>query len=192
MNAQLWIKELKERNPGAFEQLVESHQKKVINTCYRFLNNREDAEEIAQEVFIEIFKSIADFREEASLSTWIYRISVTRSLNFLKKMKQKKRFSLFQRNPGPEIEMEQIPAPSGSNPENELEERERRAILQHAVDSLPENQKTALILSKYDGFDRKEIAEIMGTTTSAVDSLVHRAKQNLQEKIHKYYKRHIA
>jgi RNA polymerase sigma-70 factor, ECF subfamily len=190
MNAQLWIKELKSRTPGAFEKLVETHRKKVINTCYRFLNNREDAEEVAQEVFIEIYKSIANFREEAALSTWIYRISVTRSLNFLKKMKRKKRFFLFNGNPCYEIELEQIPTQSGVSPEEDMEEKERRAILQHAVDSLPENQKTALILSKYDGFDRREIADIMGITTSAVDSLVHRAKSNLREKIRKYYKNH--
>jgi len=188
MNDILNINDLKNGVPGAFEKLVETHQKKVINTCYRFLNNREDAEEIAQEVFIEVYKAIPRFREDAKISTWIFRISVNRSLNYIKKMKRKKRFDPFRKNPGTLNEIEQVQDSPYSQPPNQLEEEERKHILQEAMDSLPENQKTALILRTYDGFDIKEVAEIMGMSTSAVESMVHRARKNLQKFLFRYYK----
>jgi len=188
MNDIEWIKELKNGDPDAFKKLVEYHQDKVLNTCYRFLNNREDAEEIAQEVFIEVYKSISRFREESALSTWIYRIAVTRSLDYLRKLNRKKRITHVQKIFGLEREVEQVPAPSNTNPSNNLEEQERHRVLHRAVQSLPENQRVALILSKYDGFNYKEIAGIMGVTVYAIQALIHRAKKNLKKKLHHYYR----
>ena len=83
--------------------------------------------------------------------------------------------------------MEQVPAPSNTNPSNNLEEQERHRVLHRAVQSLPENQRVALILSKYDGFNYKEIAGIMGVTVYAIQALIHRAKKNLKKKLHHYY-----
>ena len=188
MNDKEWIKELKNGNPAAFKKLVGHHRKKVLNTCYRFLNSREDAEEIAQEVFIEVYKSISRFREEAALSTWIYRIAVTKSLDYLRKLKRKKRFDYGKKINGFEKEVEHIPAPPGTNPEVELEEQERFGILREAMESLAENQRIALTLSKYDGFSHKEIADIMGITVSAIEALIHRAKKNLKKKLFRYFK----
>jgi len=182
---------LKSGHPEAFKKLVEHYQNKVINTCYGFLHNKEDAEDVAQEVFIEIYQSIAGFREEAKLSTWIYRISVTKSLDFIRKKTRKKRFGHIRNILGLNRQVEQIPAPPGANPETNLEHQERARILQEAVDSLAENQKIAITLSKYDGFSNKEIAGIMGTSVSSVEALIHRAKKNLQKKLYQYYKKHL-
>jgi RNA polymerase sigma-70 factor (ECF subfamily) len=68
-----------------FKSMVESHQEKVRNTCFRFVNNREDADDVAQEVFIQVYKSLAHFRQEAQISTWIYRIAINKSLDFIRK-----------------------------------------------------------------------------------------------------------
>ncbi|WP_235670335.1 MULTISPECIES: RNA polymerase sigma factor [Prosthecochloris] len=160
----------------------------VINTCYRFVLNREDAEDIAQEVFIEAYRSLQKFRGDSKISTWLYRIAVTKSLDHLRRKKRKKRFSSLKRIIGQEDPIQEIQLTNGNTPAEELLEKERLDILQHALDALPENQKIAFLLSKNDGYSNQEIAELMQTTVPAVESLVHRAKKNLQGKLEKIYK----
>lgn len=161
----------------------------VLNTCYRFVLNREDAEDIAQEVFLEAYRSLDSFRQESKLSTWLYRIAVTKSLDHLRKKKRKKRFSSLKRVMGFNDPAEELALPSSiETPAEVLSGSERTKILQSALDSLPDNQKTAFLLSKYDGYSNQEIADVMQTTVSAVESLVHRAKKNLQKKLEKHYR----
>lgn len=159
----------------------------VVATCYRFVFNREDAEDIAQEVFMEIYRSIERFREEAKLSTWIYRIAVTKSLDHLRKMKRKKRFGALKRIIGVDDPAESIAAPERDNPADALADKERIAALQEALDALPDSQKAAFLLSKQDGCGNQEIADILNTSVSAVESLLHRAKKNLQASLRKHY-----
>jgi len=172
-----------------FRTLVGEHQEMVINTCYRFVFNRQDAEDIAQDVFVEVFRSLDRFREESKLSTWIYRIAVTKSLDHLRRLKRKKRFTSLKRIIGAEDPTLNLPTSARDNPEETMLEGERTAVLQNALNSLPDNQKTAFLLSKQDGHTNQEIADIMETSVSAVESLVHRAKKNLQEKLQAFYAR---
>ncbi len=185
------IKAVKAGETGAFQTLVEQYQDRVINTCYGFVRDREDAKDIAQEVFIEIYQSLEKFREEAKLSTWIYRISVTKSLDFLRRKNRKKRMGQFKKLFNIDDVAERIEQPSGNNPDKNMEARERAQILQQAMDRLPENQKIAITLSKYEGFSNKEISEIMNTSVSSVESLIHRAKVNLKKKLYRYYDKHL-
>lgn len=182
---------LKTRQAAAFQELIERYQYRVVNTCYGFVHNREDAEDIAQEVFLEVYQSIEKFRGDAKLSTWIHRISVTKSLDFLRKHNRKKRFGRLRRIFGRDQEIDQIPAPASHNPHRHLEQQERARILKQAVDSLPENQRIAITLHKYDGFSYKDAADIMGTSVSSVESLLHRAKKNLQKRLSAYYENAI-
>lgn len=175
----------------AFKELVYQYQDRVLNTCYRFLHNKEDAEDMAQEVFIEVYKSLPRFRGEAQLSTWIYRIAVTKSLDFLRKKRRKKRFGQILLFIGGKEVLNEIPAPLSTNPQKNLEDREREKILQQAVDSLAENQKIAVTLNKYEEFSYKEIAEIMGMTLSSVESLIHRGMKNLNKKLSRFYERNL-
>jgi RNA polymerase sigma-70 factor (ECF subfamily) len=178
MNDKEQISRIKSGNLEDFQGLVDIYQNRVINICYGFLKNKEDAEDIAQEVFMEVYKSISAFREEAKLSTWIYRISVRKSLDFIRKRNRKKRLlptqKTWQRQNGPE---------------KRLLDNERAQILKQAVDSLPENQRIAITLNKYEGFSGREIAEIMGITLSAVEALLFRAKNNLQKRLRRYYEK---
>ncbi len=174
-------------NNELFRALVAEHQDMVINTCYRFVMNREDAEDLAQDVFVEVHRSLDNFREESKLSTWIYRIAVTKSLDHLRRMKRKKRFSSLKRIIGIDDPAEDLPSPSGDNPEQALAGKERAGILQDALNTLPDNQKTAFLLSKQDGYTNSEIADILQTSVSAVESLIHRAKKNLHDKLSRYY-----
>jgi RNA polymerase sigma-70 factor (ECF subfamily) len=171
-----------------FSELVAEHQDMVVNTCYRFVFNREDAEDLAQEVFIEVHRSLDKFREESKLSTWIYRIAVTKSLDHLRKLKRKKRFSSLKRVIGIDDPADSIPAPSDDNPADVLDGKERVTVLQNALDALPDNQKTAFLLSKQDGYSNQEIADILQTTIPAVESLIHRAKKNLQSRLERHYR----
>lgn len=185
------INQLKTGNEDSYKSLVETYKDKVLNTCFHFLHDKPDAEDLAQEVFIEIYRSIDSYRGDAQLSTWIYRIAVNKSLDFLRKKKRKKRFayvvSLFSDSDDePEL---QLPAPD--NPQKDLEQKERIEILNQALSELPENQKVAITLSKYEGFSNKEVAEIMAISISAVESLVHRAKKNLQKKLSDYFEKNL-
>ncbi len=180
------LKDLKSGSEKAFKSLVEQHQDRVINICFRFLNSREDAEDIAQDVFVEVYQSINRFRGEAKLSTWIYRIAVSKSLDAIRKMKRKKRMAQLKSLFG--LEAHEEPAASITmNPDNVLEQQERAMILQKCVKELAENQEIAITLSKYEGFSYKEIAGIMGISLSAVESLIHRGMKNLKEKLFHYY-----
>jgi RNA polymerase sigma-70 factor, ECF subfamily len=185
------LNEVKAGKAAAFKTLVEQYHDRVINTCYGFVRNREDARDVAQDVFIEIYQSLENFREEAKLSTWIYRISVTKSLDFLRRKNRKKRMGKFKRLFNIDDVAERLEQPSGSNPDKNVEKMERDRILQQAIDRLPENQKIAVTLSKYEGFSNKEISGIMNTSVSSVESLIHRAKVNLKKKLYRYYDQHL-
>ncbi|MEI7748337.1 MAG: RNA polymerase sigma factor [Chlorobiaceae bacterium] len=173
-----------------FRALVDQHQEMVVNTCYRFVFNREDAEDLAQDVFVEVFRSFEQFREEAKLSTWIYRIAVTKSLDHLRRLKRKKRFSSLKRVIGIGDPSDEIAAPLHDNPADACTDSERAGILLDALSTLPENQKTAFLLSKQEGYSNQEIADILKTSVSAVESLIHRAKKNLHDKLFIYYTDH--
>ena len=178
------VKRLQLHEESAFRELVESHQNMIVNTCFGFLHNTEEAEDVAQEVFIQVFKSINSFRGDAKLSTWLYRIAVNRSLNKIRSRKSKFFLSLDT-----VFESERSPGGSYTNtPHDSLENQERAKVLHEAIDKLPNNQKTAFVLSKYKGLPNKQITEIMSTTLSSVEALLNRAKKNLQKSLLDYYK----
>jgi RNA polymerase sigma-70 factor (ECF subfamily) len=183
------IQKLQEGNEQAFKQLVENYQKLVVNTCFGMLHNLEDAEDIAQEVFIEVFRSIDKFRADSKLSTWLYRISVNRSLNFIRDNKRKKWFQSFEDTLFLKNSQGNAKTQHNETPAAEMENKQRAAVLYQAIDSLVENQKTAFTLNKYEDLSYKEISEVMNLSVSSVESLIHRAKLNLQKKLHTCYKK---
>jgi len=185
------INKLKKGDLHAFKVLVDEHQKRVLNTCYRFVNNREDAEDLTQEVFIEVYKSISRFRGDSKLSTWIYRIAMTKSLDFLRKGKRKKRFGIMKNIFSDPAEGKGISAANYDNPCKQTEAGERIKILNEALEKLPENQRAAFTLSKYEEISYAEIAEILNTSVSAVDALIQRAKNNLRKRLAGYYEKNI-
>ncbi|MEO6302159.1 MAG: sigma-70 family RNA polymerase sigma factor, partial [Bacteroidia bacterium] len=161
----------------------------VYNLCLKYLQNIEDAEDVTQEVFVTVHNSLHQFKGESKLSTWIYRIAVTRSLEFIRAKNRKKRFAFFQNifsNEKGEIRTEAI---HFYHPGTQLENKERATILFAAIDQLPENQKTAFILSKLEDLSYLEIAEVMKVSVSSVESLLFRAKQNLQKLLGDYYEK---
>jgi RNA polymerase sigma-70 factor (ECF subfamily) len=166
----------------AFKELVTRFQDKVFNTALGLLQHHTEAEDIAQEVFIQVYRSIQQFKGDSLLSTWIYRITVTKSLDHLRSKKRKKRFgflsNLFGEDNRPLHEPEDF-----NHPGVQHEKKEDAALLFKMVDQLPENQRTAFILNKVEELSYREIADILKTSEPAVDSLLQRAKQNLRKKL---------
>lgn len=178
------IRLIKQGNREQFRVLVERYQAMVFRTCMGFLHNHQDAEDLTQEVFIKAYQSIDAFKGDSAFSTWLYRIAVNASLN---KVRANTKNFLFQRldtllGSGKNQELS-ITFHDSENPEDILVKEEHRQCVQKALDSLPENQRTAIVLSKYDELSQKEIADIMNTTEGAVESLIQRAKTNLREKL---------
>jgi len=179
------IERLKQGDESAFRTLVEQYQDLVYNTALGIVQNQSDAEDVAQEVFIQVFRSIGSFKSEAKLSTWIYRITTTRSLDLLRAKKSKKRFGLLKRLWETEEESPVENISDFNHPGVSLERKEEAAQLMAAITQLPENQKVAFILHKLEGLSYLEIAEIMGNTLPAVESLMHRARLNLRKILEK-------
>lgn len=155
------------------------------------MNNKQDAEDTAQEVFIQVYKSLESFREDAKISTWIYQISVSKSLDLIRSRNRKKRIGFFKNLVGLDTFESQKTASEELNPEENFEANERKKVLHEAINSLPESQRIALNLTKFDGFSYQETAKIMEVSVSSVESLLFRAKKNLQKKLSTYYEKNF-
>jgi RNA polymerase sigma-70 factor (ECF subfamily) len=166
----------------AFEILVRRHQVSVLNLIYRFIGKRAQAEDLAQDVFIRVWQAAKSYEPRAKFSTWIYRITANLCLNELKSAGRKKLIPYFPGEEGKEGGFETISDESPSAEERLLAEERIRQI-SDALQSLPEKQRMALILKKYDDLPYQEIAQILGCSVSAVESLLVRAKKNLLEKL---------
>jgi RNA polymerase sigma factor (sigma-70 family) len=178
------IQGLQSGDEQAFKYLVDNYQDRVYNTAIGIVQNAEDAEDVAQEVFIQVYRSIHSFKGESKLSTWLYRIATTRSLDLLRSRKSKKRFGFIQRLMGDgEEPLHEIP--DFNHPGVALEKKENAAKLFRAIGKLPDQQKTAFTLHKMEGLSYQEVSQVMETTVPAVESLMHRAKQNLRKILEK-------
>lgn len=177
------------RDRQALRQLVETYREKVIKTAFYFIGNMQEAEDLSQDIFIEIMNAAGRFRKEAALSTWIYRITVNKSLNRVRQLRRRELYRWF--SPGqagtPGTREEQEPYIV----QQEIEDRERREIIDRAIKSLPENQRIAFVLHKFDEIPYAGIAEIMNISHSSVESLIHRARQNLQKRLAPHFKEYV-
>jgi len=178
------IQGLRNGDETAFRFLVENYQDRVYNTALGIVNNAEDAEDVAQEVFIQVHRYINSFKGESKLSTWLYRIATTRALDLLRSRKSKKRFGMLQRLFG-EGNEPVVEIPDFNHPGVSLDRKENAAKLFKAIAQLPENQKTAFTLHKLEDLSYQEISEVMKTSVPAVESLMHRARQNLRKILEK-------
>jgi len=180
------IELLKKKDRAAFKDIVETWQNMVYNTALGILQNAEDAEDVTQETFVQVFESVSGFKGESKFSTWLYRITVSKAMDHVRKKKRKKRFafiqSLYGRNDEPVID-----PPDFFHPGVGMENKENAAVLFKAVEQLPGNQKTAFVLNKVEGLSYIEIGNIMQITDSAVDALLQRAKANLKKILKEYY-----
>ena len=171
-----------------FENIYHKLKHRVYNTVLSYLQQTEDAEEITTDVFLEVYEHAHQFKGESAIETWVYRIAINKSLDFIKYKKRQKRFailsSLFEPNSGKILHDQ----PTFEHPGIQLENKEKGKYLFKAIDKLPAQQKTAFILVQIEGLSYKQVSEIMGNSVSASDSLVQRAKQNLRKELGKFYR----
>ena len=184
MTEQTLIIGLRAREEDSFRWLIDQYQSSVYNTILGIIQSPEDAEDLAQDVFIQVFRSIDQFKGESKLSTWIYRIATTKSLDFLRSRKSKKRFAFLQRLglPGDSTSAE---IPEFHHPGIAAEQKELAAELFQAIAQLPDNQKTAFVLTRLEQLSHAEVSAIMGISIAAIESLLHRARVNLRTQLDK-------
>jgi len=181
------IERLKLGDRDAFKTLIDLHGDRVYNTVLGILQNTDDASDTAQEVFIEIFRSIGNFRGDASVTTWIYRISVQKSLELIRSRNRKKRSAIILSLFGKEDRLHVASDSAFCHPGVMMENKQRAEILFKAISRLPESQRIAFTLHKVENLSHAEIAEVMNNTVSSVESLIVRARQNLKEWLADYY-----
>jgi RNA polymerase sigma-70 factor (ECF subfamily) len=169
------------RERSEVKKFVEYFSDKIFNVAYSFISNRQDAEEITQDVFIACLNSLHSFQQKSSLDTWVYRIAINKSKDKLKYYKSKKRSARILSLSGDKMNLKKIEPADFRHPGIQLESQEQMNALYEAIYNLPENQKTALIMNKIEGIPQKEIAEILEMSVKGVESLLTRAKANLRK-----------
>lgn len=182
MNDQHWLELIRKGDQTAFRELIEHYRPLVYRTSAKFVANVDDRDDLTQEVFIEVWRSINKFRGDASISTWIYRITVNKALNFVQRAKRKNWYSGLLRTSD-----YHEPETRADETANNLLRSEGASLINMALDTLPGNQRVAFILSKAEGLSQKEVAAVMELTEKAVESLIHRARTNLRKKLSHYY-----
>ncbi len=169
---------------AALEQLIERHQALVTGTVARMLGSNSDVEDIAQQVFIRIWKSAPRYKHRAKFTTWLLKITRNLVFNELRRTKRHPHLPLQPADPAAEelpIKDETIPAPDASLLESELQHAIESAILR-----LPETQRMALVLRRYEELSYEEIAEVLDLSVPAIKSLLFRARTELRARLMKY------
>lgn len=164
-------------------QLYADHGKMVFNLSLNHLQNREEAEEVTQDVFVKVHVKLPSFSGHSSIRTWIYRITVNQCLDRLKARKRHKRAGFHLRFFGDDERDPTTAIPNYDHPGVLLEDREAVHALFTLIDTLPPRQRSILIMKAVDGLEQQEIAAIMGLSVKAVESLLSRAKSNLKQKM---------
>lgn len=175
--------EFKEGNKASFEKLMTTYFPRILNFIFRFIKNREIAEDLTQEVFIKVYNNGKNYQPKAKFKTWLYTIARNISLNEIRKNKQII-VSLDETVSSKEgVMSRQVADGTVMRADEEMQQEERAEMIRQAIKRLPENQQIAVVLRRYDNFSYDEIAQTMGTTSKAVKSLLSRAKEHLKNKL---------
>jgi len=169
----------------AFEKLIERHQSLVVGTVARMLGSNSDVEDIAQQVFIRVWKSASRYVPRAKFTTWLLKI--TRNLVF-NEMRRAKRRAHAPLQPEPNVEEMQLKDESNPSPDASLLELELQEAIEKAIGELPETQRMALVLRRYEEFSYEQIADILNLSVPAVKSVLFRARTELRVRLANYLK----
>jgi RNA polymerase sigma-70 factor (ECF subfamily) len=172
----------------AFAELVELYQHRLVTVMHHLVSNKEEAEDLAQEVFLRVYRTRKKYRPRAKFSTWLFTIANNLALNTLRSRQRKPSVPLDVRDSGPlgPRPAEQLVRDRQSQPGERLQQQELAAIIQQALAELNERQRAAVVLNKFEDMNYAEIAEVMNLTTKAVKSLLSRARENLRLTLKQY------
>lgn len=170
-----------------FDGLVLEYKDKVFNLCFRFLGDYDEADDCAQETFVKVFRSLKDFRGESAVSTWIYRIAVNTCKNRVASAQYRRNKTLIRLDESKKTdEGDEHKVEIGDerlSPAKEIEMKEKCELIQRAIDSLPDDQRSVVILRDIEGLSYEEISEATGYNLGTVKSKLSRARQELREKL---------
>ena len=172
---------------AAFEELLERNVGKIHGLVYRFLGDSSAIEDITQDVFLRVYRNVGNYEPTAKFSTWLYRIVANLCFNVIRSRKKKRRISL--ETLGDEDKRMELPDTRQELPEKALDSDLLARRVSDAMDRLPDNQRLAIILNKYEDKNYNEIAGILNISTLAVKSLLSRARQNLRHMLGQYFNR---
>jgi len=172
---------------SGFDFLLQKYRKQIVNFMYRMVHNQAIAEELAQEVFLRVYRSRETYRAEARFSTWLYRIATNLGVNYARDTHNERAAStVYLDEADPETGSTPDLADSTVGAETELLRRERsNAIRQHVL-ALPERQRMAVLMHKYEGMDYRQIGDVLKLSESGTKSLLFRAYQTLRERLHEF------
>jgi RNA polymerase sigma-70 factor, ECF subfamily len=173
---------------GAFEELVQTFQGRLVSIMFHMVGNREEAEDLAQEVFLRVFKSRKSYHPKAKFSTWLFTIANNLALNSIRNRKKKPSVPFVASESGT---FHQIPTdlrlpPREDHPSSQIQNQELAQVIQKALEGLNERQRMAVVLNKYEDMNYADIASVMELTPKAVKSLLSRARLNLKEALKAY------
>jgi len=180
---------VREGDTEALRELIERHQRAVINTIHRAIGDANEAEDLAQRVFVQVYRSAKRYKPTAKFTTWLFTITRNTILNEHRRRSRHPSQSLdaLQDPSDPEAAGWQPPDTSMRDPAQAAVERELLEKIKQAVQELPEAQRTAVILCRYEGLSYEEIDEVLGCSVSATKSMLHRARLALKDKLRGYY-----
>jgi RNA polymerase sigma-70 factor (ECF subfamily) len=182
------MQRVREDEAGAFEELVERYQKRLVGILQHIVGNAEEAEDLAQEVFMRVYRSRKKYHGKAKFSTWLFTIANNLAMNSLRSRQRKRVVPLNLRESGPlgPRPEEQLVKDRGNQPMQHLQQVELAVVVQHALTGLNERQRMAVVLNKFEDMGYAEIAEVMELTAKAVKSLLSRARENLRVALQDY------
>jgi RNA polymerase sigma-70 factor (ECF subfamily) len=182
----VWMERVKQGDMDAFRELIEAHQHRIIGTIAKMLSDDTEAEDLAQQVFIRVWKSAARYEPTAKFTTWLYTITRNLVFNELRRRRRHGMQSLTDPPPGEERAAIQVADPSTKAPDRSVLDTEMQDAIQKAIDELPETQRMAVILRRYDEISYEEMGKVLGLSVPAVKSVLFRARTELREKLRKY------
>lgn len=173
------MRRVKSGDDSAFTELMKRHYKSIMNFIYRFTNDRNDSEDLAQEVFLRVYRSVRDYKPQAKFSTWLYKIATNVCLTELKMKRRMNNVSLdeIQEN---KHDIGDTNSPSGYDLINR---RDIKDSIFQALNSIPERERVSIILCKYEGFSYDEVADVIGCTVGAVKTYIHRGRMKLIDRL---------
>ncbi len=173
---------------AAFAELVELYQHRLVTVLHHLVNNKEEAEDLAQEAFLRVFRGRKKYHPRAKFSTWLYTIANRLALNVIRSRQRKPVVALNLRDSGPlgPRPAEQLVQDRGHQPQHNLQLQEIKEQVRQALDTLNERQRVAVVLNKFEDMNYADIADVMGLTTKAVKSLLSRARENLRVALKDY------
>jgi RNA polymerase sigma-70 factor (ECF subfamily) len=180
-----WMARVKQGDTMAFGELIEVHQQRVIGTVAKMLGDESDAEDIAQQVFIRVWRSAPRYQPTAKFTTWLFKITRNLVFNELRRRKRHPTFSLDRTAEDDDRPMQTADHVS-KPPDIALLDEEMQMAIQRAIEELPEVQRMAIVLRRYDDITYEEIGEILDLSVPAVKSVIFRARTELREKLRRY------